>query len=108
MARNNEIMLNATGLLCQWWMWWMLSTIFAVQALYKLAVYFFSFCCGVLLFFLLLCTIFAIFMSTNFTCKSYAGFSVSYLPTNPHPSPQKRKSAGLESMGGNLWGFTIL
>lgn len=30
------------------WGWWMLSTIFAVQALYKLAVYFFSFCCCVL------------------------------------------------------------
>ena len=79
------------------WGWWMLSTIFAVQALCKLAV-------CLILFFVLLCTIFAIFMSTNFTCKSYAGFSVSYLATTPPPL-QKRKSAGLVRMGGNLWGF---
>lgn len=73
------------------WGWWMLSTIFAVQALCKLAV-------CLILFFVLLCTIFAIFMSTNFTCKSYAGFSVSYLATTP-PSPPKKES----QLGWSVW-----
>ena len=72
---------------------WMLSTIFAVQALCKLAV-------CLILFFVLLCAIFAIFTSTNFTCKSYAGFSFSYLATTPPPhSPPKKES----QLGWSVW-----
>ena len=38
-------------------------------------------------------------MSTNFTRKSYAGFSVSYLPTTPPPLPPKKEG----QLGWSVW-----
>lgn len=71
--------------------------IFAVQALCKLAVCFFSLCC---------CVLFSPFSCPQISpAKAMQDSPFRIWPLPPRLPSQKRKSAGLVRMGGNLWGF---